>query len=85
MQDHQVRILCALRDKILEQMLDADDILTRQTWSSEYAVTRQKAMDRARRRMERLGSGSPELFNLAGSSGSLSTSGRRRRNECRAE
>ena len=24
MQDHQVRILCALRDKILEEMLEAD-------------------------------------------------------------
>ena len=65
MQDHQVRILGALRDKILEEMLAADPTLTRQKWSSEYALLRQQATDRARRRMERLGSGSPELFNLA--------------------
>jgi hypothetical protein len=64
MQHHQVRILCALRDKILEEMLETDKTLTRQTWSSEYAVTRQRAMNQARRRMERLGSGSPELFSL---------------------
>ena len=64
MQDHQVRILCALRDKILEEMLEADPTLTRQTWSSEYALICQQAMDRARRRMKRLGSGSPELFDL---------------------
>ena len=66
MQDHQVRILCALRDKILEEMLVADQTLTRQRWSSEYALIRQQATDRARRRMERLGSGSPELFNSPG-------------------
>ena len=56
MQYHQVRILCALRDKILEEMLETDKTLTRQTWSSDYALIRQQAMDRARRRMERLGS-----------------------------
>ena len=33
MQYHQVRILCALRDKILEEMLETDKTLTRQTWS----------------------------------------------------
>jgi hypothetical protein len=64
MQDHQVRILGALRDKILEEMLEADPTLTRQKWSSEYALIRQQATDRARRRMERLGSGSSELFDL---------------------
>ena len=53
MQYHQVRILCALRDKILEEMLEVISTLTRQTWSSEYALICQQAMDRARRRMER--------------------------------
>lgn len=69
MQYHQVRILCALRDKILEELLETDKTLTRQAWSSEYALIRQQAMDRARRRMERLGSGSPELFDLEGRDG----------------
>jgi hypothetical protein len=69
MQYHQVRILCALRDKILEELLETDKTLTRQAWSSEYALIRQQAMDRARRRMERLGSGSPELFDREGRDG----------------
>jgi hypothetical protein len=48
---------------------ETDKTLTRQAWSSEYALIRQQAMDRARRRMERLGSGSPELFDREGRDG----------------
>jgi hypothetical protein len=49
MQYHQVRILCALRDKI---------------WNADKSLTGHQAMDRARARMTRLGSGSRELFDL---------------------
>jgi hypothetical protein len=64
MQYHQLRILSALRDKILEEILKADKTLTRQKWSSEYALIRGQATHRARNRMERMGSGSRHLFNL---------------------
>jgi hypothetical protein len=47
MQYHQLRILCALRDKIAE---------------NDTSLTGHQAMDRARARMTRLGSGSRELF-----------------------
>ena len=47
MQYHQVRILCALRDQIAE---------------NDKNLTGHQAMDRARARMTRLGSGSRELF-----------------------
>jgi hypothetical protein len=69
MQYHQVRILCALRDKILEEILKADKTLTHQEWSSDYALIRAQAMDRARERMTSLGSGSRELFDLEGRDG----------------
>jgi len=48
MQYHQSRILCALRDKIAE--------------NENKSHTGHQAMDRARARMTRLGSGSRELF-----------------------
>ena len=46
MQYHQSRILCALRDKVAENK----------------SLTGHQAMERARARMTRLGSGSRELF-----------------------
>jgi hypothetical protein len=54
MQYHQLRILCALRDKIAE---------------NDTSLTGHQAMDRARARMTRLGSGSHELFDLEGRDG----------------
>src|ERR1700687_107394 len=54
MQYHQLRILCALRDKIAE---------------NDKSLTGHQAMDRARARMTRLGSGSRELFDLEGRDG----------------
>ena len=54
MQYHQLRILCALRDKIAE---------------NDKSLTGHQAMDRARARMTRLGSGSRELFDLKGRDG----------------
>lgn len=48
-QYHQVRILCALRDKI---------------WDADRSLTRERAMILARERMTRLGSGSRDLFDL---------------------
>ena len=54
MQYHQLRILCALRDKIAE---------------NEKSLTGHQVMDRARARMTRLGSGSRELFDLEGRDG----------------
>ena len=51
MQYHQLRILCALRDKIAE---------------NDTSLTGHQAMDRARARITRLGSGSRELFDLEG-------------------
>ena len=54
MQYHQVGILCALRDQIAE---------------NDTSLTGHQAMDRARARMTRLGSGSPELFDLKGRDG----------------
>jgi hypothetical protein len=50
MQYHQLRILCALRDKIAEK--------------NDKSLTGHQAMDRARARMTRLGSGSRDLFDL---------------------
>jgi hypothetical protein len=47
MQYHQLRILCALRDKIAE---------------NGASLTGQQAMILARERMTRLGSGSRDLF-----------------------
>jgi hypothetical protein len=55
MQFHQLRILCALRDKIAEK--------------NDKSLTGHQAMDRARARMTRLGSGSRELFDLEGRDG----------------
>ena len=49
MQYHQVRILCALRDKI---------------WKNDKNLSREAAMILARERMTRLGSGSRGLFDL---------------------
>jgi hypothetical protein len=49
MQYHQLRILCALRDKI---------------WDADKSLTREQAMILARERMTRLGSGSRDLFDL---------------------
>jgi hypothetical protein len=49
MQYHQLRILCALRDKMLE---------------ADKTLTRQQVMHKARKRMELMGSGSRELFDL---------------------
>ena len=54
MQYRQVRILCAPRDKIAE---------------NDTSLTGHQAMDRARARMTRLGSGSRELFDLKGRDG----------------
>jgi hypothetical protein len=54
MQYHQLRILCALRDKIAE---------------NDKSLTGHEAMDRARARMTRFGSGSRELFDLEGRDG----------------
>ncbi len=54
MQYHQLRILCALRDKIAE---------------NDKSLTGHQAKDRARARMTRLGSGSRELFDLEGPDG----------------
>jgi len=54
MQYHQLGILCALRDKIAE---------------NGTSLTGRQAMDRARARMTRLGSGSRELFDLKGRDG----------------
>ena len=54
MQYHQLRILCGLRDKIAE---------------NDKSLTGHQAMDRAQARMTRLGSGSPELFDLEGRDG----------------
>ncbi len=50
MQYHQLRMLCALRDKIAE---------------NDKSLTGHQAMDRARARMTRLGFGSRELFDHA--------------------
>ena len=49
MQYHQVRILCALRDKI---------------WKDDKNLSREAAMILARERMTRLGSGSRDLLDL---------------------
>ena len=49
MQCHQVRMLCALRDKI---------------WNVDKGLTRERAMILARERMTRLGSGPRDLFDL---------------------
>ena len=54
MQYHPVRILCAPRDQIAE---------------NGTSFTGHQAMDRARARMTRLGSGSRELFDLEGRDG----------------
>ena len=54
MQYHQLRILCALRDKTAE---------------NDKSLTGHEAMDRARVRMTRWGSGSRELFDLEGRDG----------------
>ena len=49
MQYHHLRILCALRDKIAE---------------NDTTLTGHQAMNRARRAITRLASGSRELFDL---------------------
>ena len=54
MQYHQVGILCAPPDQIAE---------------NGTSLTGHQAMDRARARMTRLGSGSRELFDLKGRDG----------------
>jgi hypothetical protein len=51
MQYHQVRILCALRDKV---------------WDADKSLTREQAMTLAPERMARLGSGSRDLFDIDG-------------------
>jgi len=54
MQYYQLRILCALRKKIAE---------------NDTSLNGHQAVDRARARMTRLGSGSRELFDLKGRDG----------------
>jgi hypothetical protein len=51
LQYHQLRILCALRDKV---------------WDADRSLTREQAMTFARERMARLGSGSRDLFDIDG-------------------